>query len=706
MSLAPGARLGHYEILSPIGAGGMGQVYRAHDTRLGRDIALKVLHQDVAADPTRLERFTREARAVAALNHPHIVTIFSTEEADGVRFLTMELVEGVPLGTVIPPQGLPGERVLQIGTELADAIAAAHDRGVTHRDLKPANVMLDAAGRVKILDFGLAKLAAVEGEFDRTHLDLTHDGLVVGTMPYMSPEQVEGKPIDHRTDIFSLGILLYEMATGERPFRGGSPAALMSELLRDAPPPVTVRRTDLPERLGEIIGRCLEKDPRDRYQTAREVQHQLDRLTRAPASGAPRGASSGAGAARPRDEALWIAVLPFKAHAGDPLVDALADGLTEDITTGLARFSYLHLVGRGSTLAYQGRAVDIRTVGKELGARYVMEGSVRKVASTVRISAQLIDAATGGALWAETYTRDLAAADVFALQDDVAGKIVATAADSYGVLTRAMGLVARGKAVTSPYEAVLRGLGYWQVLTADEHREVRDGLERAVEQAPEYADAWASLALMYIEEHKHGFNPRPDPFGRALAAVRRALALDAFNQFGYHALAQASFFQHDLSAFRLAAERAMSLNPLDGSTVAYMGILVAYSGDWERGVAIADRAMSLNPHPPGWYRFAAFYNCYRKGEDADALDIAERLRMGMPAYYYSYLALAVAHAQLGHVDAARAAAREIVTLVPDFVTTIHHKMAQWQHWNPDLRARIVDGLRKAGLDIPDAASAV
>jgi non-specific serine/threonine protein kinase len=683
MPLTSGTRIGPYEVVGALGAGGMGEVYRAHDAILGRDVALKVLRPDATADPARFERFTREARAIAALNHPNIVTIFSTEESEGVRFLTMELVEGASLDAIIPPRGLPAERLVEVALQLADALAAAHEKGITHRDLKPGNVMLDRSGRVKILDFGLAKvITATEGGLAHTQLNLSREGVVVGTIPYMSPEQIEGKPVDHRTDIFSFGVLLHELATGERPFQGGSPAALMSAILRDPPPPVTIRRPDLSESVDHVIRRCLEKDPRDRYQAAGDIRHEIQRSAQAIEA---RWAATLEPPKPPKDGALSLGVMPFKAQAGEPVAAALASGLTEDIGTGFARFSYVNVVNRTADVTH--------------GARYVLDGRVRTAGPTVRVSTQLVDTTSGASLWAETYTRDITPARTFDVQDDVSGRIVATVADSYGVLTRAMSVVARSKEVTSPYEAVLRGLGYWQLGTPEEHAHVREGLEKAVEHTPEYADAWGSLALMYIEEHKHGFNARPDPFGRAQAAIRRALALDAANQFAYHALAQASFFQHDLSAFGPAAERAIALNPLDGGTVAYMGILIAYSGDWERGVEIADRAINLNPHHPGWYRFAAFYNCYRKGADADALEIGQRLALGMPTYYYSHLALAVAHAQLGHLEAARAALAEAVKLVPDFAAAVPREMEKWLHWNPELRARIAEGLGKAGAPL-------
>jgi serine/threonine protein kinase len=259
----------------------MGEVYRARDTKLDREVALKILPADMVADVARLERFSREARALAALNHPHIVTIHSTEEAGGIRFLTMELVEGKSLDRVVPESGLPFAQLLDIAVPLCDAIAAAHDKHLTHRDLKPANVMVSDAGRVKVLDFGLASFGkAVAQQPDVTRMELTHQGTVLGTAPYMSPEQVEGKVLDHRTDIFSLGIMLYEMASGTRPFQGDSSPALMSSILKDTPVSLRDIRADLPSEFVRLVARCLEKDPRERVQTARDVFNELKSLRR------------------------------------------------------------------------------------------------------------------------------------------------------------------------------------------------------------------------------------------------------------------------------------------------------------------------------------------------------------------------------------------------------------------------------------------
>ncbi len=287
MALAPGTRLGHYHIASKLGEGGMGEVFRASDSKLGRDVALKVLPAEMARDPERLARFQREARAVAALNHPHIVTIYSVEECDGIHFLTMELIEGQSLAQIIPDSGLAVDRLVSIATALADALAAAHDKGIVHRDLKPANVMMTSDGRVKVLDFGLAK--EIRRQRRRATQTLTaaghtQIGIVMGTPAYMSPEQIAGRAVDHRTDIFSLGILLYQMATGQRPFEGTSSIELASAILRDMPRPLTDVRSDVPADLARLIRRCLEKDPARRVQTMRDVGNELREAGGSPAS--------------------------------------------------------------------------------------------------------------------------------------------------------------------------------------------------------------------------------------------------------------------------------------------------------------------------------------------------------------------------------------------------------------------------------------
>ena len=667
-------------------------------------VALKVLPPDLARDPDRLARFQREARAVAALNHPHIVTLHSVEEADGVHFLTMELVSGRSLDGLIPKSGLPVERIVEIASALAEALSAAHEKDIVHRDLKPANVMVTNEGRVKVLDFGLARETRVANPNDSTVVSAGHTqvGVVMGTPAYMSPEQVAGQTVDHRTDIFSLGTVLYEMAIGRRPFQGRSSAELASSILRDTPPLVTDVRADLPGDLARIIRRCLEKDPRRRVQTARDVSNEFRDLARSASQtvavlGSARSAEQEVSALDRLKQGFWVAVLPFKYGGANADLTALADGLTEDIVTGLFRFNYLRVIARSSTLRYAHEAVDVRSAGNELGARYVMEGSLRQAGTRLRIAAQLVDASSGAHLWAETYDRPFRPEAVFELQDEVVPRIVSTVADMHGVLPHTMSesVRSRGPDQLSPYEAVLRGFGYMERLTAEDHAAARIGLEVAVQKAPGQADCWAMLSILYTHEYSHGFNLRPDPLGRALAAARRGAEAAPCNPLPAQALASALFYQREFQAFRSAAERAIELNPMDGCAAALLGTLIAYSGDWECGCALAERARQLNPHHPGWYWFASFFNAYRKNDYYGALDLA--LKFNMPHFFRANIALAAVYGQLGEQEGARKALRALLAQRPDFVVAASLELGKW--WQPELVEHLMAGLRKAGLGI-------
>ncbi len=703
-----GRRLAHYEITAKLGAGGMGEVYRARDTKLGRDVAIKVLPAEMASDPELLSRFRREARAVAALSHPNIVTLHSVEEADGLHFLTMELVAGRALGEITPTGGFPLERFLALATPIADALASAHTRGVVHRDLKPANIMVtDDGDRVKVLDFGLAKLVApdpADGSSRLLTVTRTREGWIAGTPHYMSPEQARGTAVDHRTDIFSLGVVFYEMLTGKRPFDGASATEVLSSVIKDRPPALSALRPNLPRHLSRVVGRCLEKLPADRYQTARDLYNELKALQREAAESAagsadpPRNTPRGAAAKEVPAEAPWIAVLPLRTRGGDADLEALADGLTEDIATGLSRFPHLYVVSAGSAARLSRDTSDIRELGRKLGASFLIEGSLRRAGSSVRVGAQLSDAATGTHLWAETFDRDLGASSLFELQDELADRIVATIADTHGVLIRSMAGPVKAKPISelTAHECVIRTLDYQQRLSPEEHAELRSALEGALEREPAHAEAWGWLGFLYDLEEKFGYNPLPDTRKRALAAAQRALELDPASHSGHFALAHTYFTRKDFGACRAAGERLLMLNPRDTFATAVVGLLIACSDDWERGTSLIRGAMALNPHHSGFFNVVLAWDHYRRREYDRALREAEK--RSMPGFYKWQCIMAASNGQLGRNDAAREHVEALLALMPDFAEVAGEDLAK-EFASEAFVEHFLEGLRKAGLEI-------
>ena len=459
-----GETLLHYQILRKLGAGGMGEVYLARDTKLGRDVAIKILPPQLSSDPDRLERFRREASIVATLNHPNIVTIFSVEEADGLHFFTMEHVDGEVLSALVPDDGLSMTDFRVLATPLVDALNAAHVRGVTHRDLKPGNIMVNRDGHLKVLDFGLAKVRIAEspggGSDSLMETDfLTGHGQILGTTPYMSPEQLKGQPADHRSDIFALGTVLYSMATGNHPFNADSSAEVISSILGHAPPRVSMVKSELPEELGSVINRCLEKDPALRYQSARDLQQALARLSPHPSPAAADGRQPSEAqehavpTTRPRSRftgrwaaaaiaavlvtagALWVwktqtrpvpplrslAVLPFANLSGDPELDRLAEAISSGLITTLREFGGLQVAGRSESWNQQDTSPD--SMLRELGVGAVVNGEIQQDGVELRNTISLTDTATGFVLWSHTYS---AAADqAFRTQQSIARDLAA-----------------------------------------------------------------------------------------------------------------------------------------------------------------------------------------------------------------------------------------------------------------------------------------
>jgi len=511
-----GARLGPYEITVKLGEGGMGVVWGARDTYLGRDVALKVLPEEFAADPERLARFESEAKLLAQLNHPNIAQIFGLEVSGDTRALVMELVDGPTLAERIEAGVIPLDESLSIARQIADALAEAHDRGIVHRDLKPQNIKLARGGRVKVLDFGIAKRHAVAGSQigDATTLaGATQAGTVLGTVGYMAPEQVRGEIVATRADIFSFGCVLHEMVTGERAFARATPIETLAAILHDAPLAPSRIRRELPPDLDRLVARCLEKEAARRFQSARDLAVALAALS-------PAGSPAGS---RPRTAS--VAVLPFANLSADPENEFFADGITEDVIAHLAKIRSIKVISRSSVMAFKKRDRSLREIGEKLGAATLLEGSVRRSGNRVRIVAQLIDGASDEHLWAETYDRDLT--DIFAIQTDVALHIANALRAELSSEERAR-VRRQPTADFEAYEAYLRGRSSLYRFTAESLRRSLMDFDRAIARDPNFALAYASIAQVYAEhgiQGSVGMSPE-DSIRRAKEAIARALALD------------------------------------------------------------------------------------------------------------------------------------------------------------------------------------
>jgi TolB-like protein len=637
--LAGGSRLGTYEIVGLLGRGGMGDVYRARDTRLGREVAIKVLPAGVAADAERLARFEREARTVAVLNHPNIVVLYSVEDEDGVRFLTMELVEGDSLDLHVVPGGLPVGRVLELGIALADALGAAHARGVVHRDLKPANVVLTREGRVKVLDFGLAKLGAEEAgqaSGGATVSPLSHVGQVMGTVPYMAPEQVRGEAVDARTDLFALGILLYEMATGQRPFTGATPADVSSAILRDAPEPLTRVRSELPGDLERVVSRCLEKSPDARVQTALDVGNELRRVKHA----LEIGGGPTAAAKPPLQTVASIAVLPFVNRSRDEEDEYFSDGLADELLGMLAKIRGMRVAARTSSFQFKGTTDALAVIGQKLGVATLLEGSVRKSGNRVRISVQLVNVADGYHLWSETYDRTLE--DIFAVQDDIAQSVVkelrtallGVESDSKasGEAKAAVAAAARGRGRDpEAHRLFLQARFLGERRSPDNLAKAEGYLLRALELDPGFARAWAGLAGVIVDHMGLGATTAAEGLPRARDAVARALALAP---------------------------------DLPDALEARAGIQTYYDRDWPGAAATVARMLEVAPDDPVALNRASLV-AGMMGRFDEAIDLGRRAGEQDPLSARGYMTLGFSLHAARRFDEAEAAFRKALELAPE-----------------------------------------
>ncbi len=636
-----GQTVGHYRIDAPLGAGGMGVVYRATDTRLGRPVALKFLPADLVANPQAVERLRREARAASSLNHPNICTIYDVGEHDGQHFIAMELIEGVTLGVTIGGRPLTPSVMLDFAIGMADALEAAHARGIVHRDLKPGNILVTPRGQVKVLDFGLAKQAEDVME-TLPGGALTHPGTAIGTVAYMSPEQARGEPIDARSDLFAFGLVLYEMATGQPAFAGPTSAVIFEAILNREPPPMRSLSSSVPAALDHLISRALAKSPPGRRAHAREMLDQLRAIKKALDSG---GSASRPGAA----ELPSIAVLPFSDLSPARDQQYFCEGMADEIITALSALGSIRVASRTSAIRAKEKGLDIGEIGERLNVGSVLEGSVRTSGNRLRIAAQLTRAADGHQVWSERYDRNLD--DVFEVQDEIARTIterlkVKLAPGSEGPEVR------RGTDDLEAYNLYLRGRYHWARRNRWRLKVALDCFEQAIARDTSYAEAWAGLADCYTVMGVYSVKPGHEFREPALNAATRALGLAPSLAEAHHAVGAAKLWlEFDWNGAEMSLRRAVELNPRAAISYIYLAIILVFTSRSVEGIAAIDHALAIEPDSPVVAYVASGALMWARQFDRADTGLLRAIELE-PDAAFVYWARALTLIQLGRLDEA------------------------------------------------------
>jgi len=646
-----GQRLSHYRVIEKIGAGGMGEVYRAHDEHLDRDAAIKILPPKTFTDQSARKRFHTEALTLSKLNHPGIATVYDFDSQEGVDFLVMEYVPGTTLSEKLAAGPMPEREVARLGTQLADGLAAAHEQAVIHRDLKPGNLRLTPDGRLKILDFGLARLVQpVSG--DAQTETVTQTRTIAGTVPYMAPEQLRGEKVDARSDIWAAGIVLYEMATGRLPFEGKTSPAVADHILHTSAASPQRLQPRLSSRLADIILKCLEKDAENRYQSAKELQVDLRRLI-LPTSAV--SVAAGAVRKRPRSKRIRsVAVLPLTNFSRDPEQEFFADGMTEVLICDLAKLRGVKITSRTSVMRYKGSETPLPQIAEELNVDAVVEGSVLRVGPRVRITAQLIQAATDTHVWAESYDRDFA--DVLLVQSEIARAIareiqVAITSEEAKRLSRAR------RVNPEAYEAYLKGRFHWYKLSREHLDTALRYFQASLEKDPCDPLAYVGIAAVWCSRGDCGLVPPLEAFPKAKAAALKAIELDDSLAEAHMSMgmvraaewnwdeavkeykcaseltpnsAEAHFFLADLlisrghpEEWKAHVECALELDPLNFFFQCFYGWHLLYLCRYDEAIAELRKALSSEPNLPAAHLrlWGAFY---QKGLQEDAMAAAKK----------------------------------------------------------------------------------
>ena len=573
-----GKTISYYKILEKLGEGGMGEVYLAEDTKLKRKVALKFLPEEVTKNEDAVERFQREAQAAAALNHPNIVTIYEINEHAGQTYIAMEYVERQTLKEAFTPHPLTLTKVVDYTIQICEGLRKAHEAGIVHRDVKPLNILINKDGRIKILDFGLAKLQG-QTQFTKT-------GTTLGTVAYMSPEQARGEKVDFRTDIWSLGVIIYEMITGQRPFQGEYDQAVVYSILNEEPPSILDLRKEIPTELRKVVEKALNKKLDERYQSVEELLADVQAIL-------GKFETTDAKTALEEKTLPSIAVLPFVNMSADPEQEYFCDGMAEELISALTKIENLHVPARTSAFAFKGEKIDVREIGKKLNVATVLEGSVRKEGNRLRITAQLINVADGYHLWSERFNRELV--DIFAIQDEISMEIV----DKLKVrLLRGEKekLVKRYTDNLEAYSLYLKGRYYWNSLTPEGWEKSFECYQKAIEIDPTYALAYVGLSIWHQSLAFWGDVPPDQAMPKSKEFAQKVIELDDSISDAHNSLAVIyAAYDWNQSASEKEFKRALELDPTNALVCTNYAIFLATWKRFDEAFVYARRAQKLDP---------------------------------------------------------------------------------------------------------------